>query len=262
MHHFIISVVKVSACIILAVAVAEFITRWVMFKTFPIKMPQRKKVIDLQPNEQPEPPAEQAESNICTDISKIILKNFISACVDGDLSALGTGTEDELKRAFNTILSNYYAARKDDSIKLFVELTGKIKALELHMFMVSTLVSVMEDRYSHKCAEILKGIYKQFAFTPESYIEDLEKVKVGEIAHTVTRDRLKKQLEMLDEANKSDKKMTKQEQHESMISNLMDINKIEGVRYDVNVMTVLEYAVAENRKADYIKQLKEQANGR
>jgi hypothetical protein len=258
--HVLLVIVKVIVYLIIGLFVAEFITRWLMFKRFPFKIPKfnrkhSKQVVTPIKEETP------VNTSLITSISVLILRDFITCCVDGNLSVLGIGTPNEQQAAFTSILSQYYEAKNDPSMSSYIKIIREIKAMELHRGLVNALCTVMRERYSYEAAKVMRELYPKYLFSKQNYIADMEMVAKSEIKNNIKYDRLVVQLKKHEQSQVSSEKVTNEQKHRNFITDLMDINKIEGVKYDINTMTVLEYAIAQGRKHDYIENLKEQANG-
>ena len=192
-------------------------------------------------------------------IAVLLLKDFIKCCVENDLTVLGGDTDEQRNDAFMEILSQYYAAKSDESMLSYIKLLRDIKVLELRKAMVDTLTYIMKERFSHAAAKGLQKLYPKHQFTESTYIKDLEWVGKAEIKKKIELDGLLKQLSERDKENSKGEHMTPEQKRVNFIDELMDINKIEGVKYDTT-MTVLEYARAQSRKHDHIKNLEKQIN--
>jgi hypothetical protein len=195
---------------------------------------------------------------IINTITTLKLKAFITCCIDNDLSVLGEGTPEELQAAFNEIISQYYEVKRDENVKQYLKLQKEKGQIELRKATIETISEAMQSRYVPSVCDILRKLYPAYAFTEQSYISDLKLVAIGEIATQRKYERIVKTIEDLD--NKaSDQNLTAIEKHRNFIYRLMDINKVEGVKYDMD-MTVMEYAIAESRLNEHIENLKKQAN--
>lgn len=242
----------------------EYCLQSVRYKTFYpplVAWIGKRKPITTEAIEQPQ--NEPIKSNLITSIAVLKLKDFITCCVDNDLSVLGEGSEDERKEAFTDLLSQYYEAKGDTEIKEYLQVVSQIKAIELHRELINTIAMVMRERYSQAGAEALRNLYKQFGyqFTEESLEEDLEKVRRGEISNDVTYKRLLKDLEKLDKAKTKSKDLTHVQKLSNFRQRIFDINKVEHGSYD-DQMSVLDFAILEARLIEHIETLKDQANGR
>jgi len=233
-----------------SIALAEYIVRCIKAKKVIHPFHKRVKIA----------PGTPIPTNIITSIRVLLLKDFITCCVDNDLTPLGNGTPQELNAAYESILSQYYDVRKDEGVKAYIHLLREIKAIELHQALVKTISTIMQDRYSYSAAEALRAQYPAYKFIPETVADDLLKVSAAEIANTRKLKRLKKALEEREQAQNDDKTMSVADRHRGFIMRLMDINKIEGCRYDDSI-TVMQYAVLESRLDDHIKNLIKQSHG-
>jgi len=203
-----------------------------------------------------------ATSGVITSIADLLLKDFIRCCVYDDLSVLGTGTQEELKVAFTRLLSQYYEVKNDERVKYEVKLRKDIATLELRKYKVAVLASILKSRYSAAAADGLRMLYPNYELTQQTLAHDLSMIGKAEISKEVELSRACLKLESLYSKKINDKKESPEKQYRNFISRLMDINKVEGVRYDLQTITVMEYAIAEARLTDHIANLKAQANDR
>lgn len=195
---------------------------------------------------------------LITSIADLLLKDFIKCCVDADYTCLGEGTKDEHVIVFNSLLSEYYEVSGNESMKSECKLRCDIMLLELRQKHIATLIEILKERYSPAAIGGLKHYYPLYDFSPESYQQDINKVVSGEISRKIDYDLKKEEVKGYNE-DKNSKPQTPMQQHAAFISRLMDINKIEGVRYDMATCTVLEFALGEARKTQYIKNLEAQS---
>ena len=201
-------------------------------------------------------------ASVVTSIADLLLKDFITCCVYHDLSVLGTGTADELNGEFTNLLSQYYEVKNDERVKYEVKLRKDIATLELRKHRVDVLSSILKERYSVAAADGLRVLYPNYEITEQTLAHDLGMIGKGEISKELEHNRACNKLESLYAQKQNDKKESPEKQYRNFISRLMDINKVEGVRYNMQTITVMEYAIAEARLADHVANLKEQANGR
>jgi len=258
--HILLVVLKVILWVIGSFAFLELSLRaWKRMKPFDKQLFRRNKAgkgaKDISSTADPLLPA----NPIIRSIAVLLLKDFIKCCVENDLTVLGGDTDEQRNDAFMEILSQYYAAKSDESMLTYIKLLRDIKVLELRKAMIDTLTYIMKERYSHAAAKGLQKLYPKNQFTEQTYIKDLDWVKKAEIKKKIELDGLIKQLAEIDRENSKGNKMTPEQKRINFIDELMDINKIEGVKYDTN-MTVLEYARAQARKHDHIKNLEKQIN--
>jgi len=200
--------------------------------------------------------------SIETDISKVPLYAFIQCVVHDNIAALGEGTEAEQRAAYEEILSQYYTAKDDQQMNEYIRLMKQAALSRMRIEIVGQLASICEQRYSAAAAEVLREYYPQMKFTEQTALQDIKNVRNGEISHRMRYDSTMQQIKHMDSAKGATKDITPAQKMKGVIITLMDISKIEGVRYDMATMTVLEFAIAENRLIEHIENLKNQANGR
>lgn len=198
-------------------------------------------------------------SNIIDSIKVLTLKDFITICIDQDLTVLGDGTHKQLQEAYGKILSEYYDVRADEQMRQRLKLARQIKDLELRKVIVALIADALKARYSIAAVNTLRTIYPMYKFTKETYLDDLYGVGNHEIGNGIKLERLIDQLNKMDLASGEERKMNSIQKHASFTQRLADINKNEGgASYDLKI-TVLEYAVLESRLDAHIESLKEQA---
>lgn len=209
-------------------------------------------------NRQGLPVQEQPKPKLIDSIADWKVYGLIQACFYEDYSSIGIGTPEELQAAFAHLLCQYHDTCRNEFISHSIKLRSQIKNIELQWEIVNRIAEIMKARYSETGAKILRERYPNYLFTPESIDNDLSMVGKGEIANQIKYERLCNELEKLEKGQKKDENLTVQQKHANFLNRLMDINKHEGVKYDIQTMSVLELAIAENRLTEYIEQLQEQ----
>lgn len=198
------------------------------------------------------------QTAIIDNIAKWYVKGLIECCFYQDYSSLGTGTDEELKAGFEHLISQYHDQVKNEFVKHYVKLSGQIKAIETQWEIVNIIADIMKEHYSEVAAASLRKMYPLYEFSRKSILEDLAKVGTGEIANQIKHERLCKELAKLSEQQEKNNTYTPEQRHSNFLNKLAEINKHEGVKYDINTTTVLELAVLENRLTDYIDHLEKQ----
>jgi len=228
----------------------------------------KRKLIKPQPIVVPETPiieeqpTETAFIPKVTSIAKWMVAEMIDCTIYGNYSSIGEGMPEQIQTALQMLLSQYYENCNNEYMKSYVHLKGQIMAIEAQWELVNVLATLMHERYSPAGAAVFKNLYPfgqyNCTFAKDTFENDWKRVCAGEIRNKRNHEALTKELsEMEKEQAKSDK-LTPENRHKNLINRLMDINKTEGVRYDINTMTVLELAIAENRLNQHIKNLQEQ----
>lgn len=224
----------------------------------------RKAIIEIhsEPTIDQEPEAVEP-SDLITSISTLLLKDFITVCVDNDLSVLGRGTDKQRQNAFEGIISQYYEVRKDEGIITYLKLMRQKGVLELRKVVVEINADILKDRYSIEAAKHLNRLYPIYKFSKETYLKDLEMVGKSEIRNGIELDRIEKQLAARAEKEGSDTTMTPLQKRASFEFKIAEIEKLEGVGKDLYNKPLMSYAIYENRlQAEYEHRQKQLKNGR
>lgn len=198
---------------------------------------------------------------IINSIQELILKDFIKCSVYKDLSVLGEGTAEELNKAWLNIMSEYYETAQKQDVITYLKLVRDINLLNLQKALIDSISGILNERYSIEACNTLRSLYPKYKFTEDSFKDDLSLIKGYQTADRISYDKLTKQLEKLEINKGKEEVLTDTQRYAKFIHFLADINKYEGVKYDLS-MTVLEYAVHEKRLYDYIEHLNEHSNGR
>ena len=202
-----------------------------------------------------------SEAKLRLSISTVLAKVlFIDCCVEQNYSVLGEGTPEMLADCFNDLLSQYYEVCKNADIDEEQKLRKKIALLELHLTTVSTMCSILKDRFSTSAINGLKNYYPNYQYTKETIASDLKSIGVAEIKKKIEYDLAVKQIEeKYDKRDKSQpKKQTVLSSYKALESKVMEFNAMDKVTYNLNNMTVLQYALLENKYNLHIENLKEQ----
>lgn len=196
--------------------------------------------------------------DIIDNISKWYVKGLIEGCFYQDYSSIGKGTTEELKAAFDHLIAQYHDQVRNEYVKQYVKLSGQIKAIETQWEIINIIADIVKEHYSESAAKTLRTLYPNYEFSRKSILEDLAKVGTGEISNQIKHERLCKELAKLSETQEKSNNYTPEQRHAHFLNRLAEINKHEGVKYDVHTTTVLELAVLENRLTDYIEHLEAQ----
>jgi hypothetical protein len=202
--------------------------------------------------------APEIKPKLIDNISKWYIKGLIDACFYDNYESIGKGTETELKAAFEHLLSQYHDQVKSEQLSAFIKLSGQIKAIETQWEIINILSGLLQVHYSEAAAATLNKLYPRFTFSRATIMEDLHKIGQGEIANKIKHERLCKELEKLSKQQETNDKYTPEQRHANFLNKLAEINKFEGVKYDIHTTTVLELAVLENRLTDYIHHLEKE----
>lgn len=196
-----------------------------------------------------------------TSIKYLILRDFIDIVVYKKFELLGEGSDEERGNAWLNIMSEYYETIEKQDVLIYLKLVRDISMLDLHKALVKAITGIMESRYSHEGAKALKGLYPMFAFSPESYLTDLQAIPTRELANGSKYEALNIQLKKLEEKRTKEKDMTDIQRQGEYMKRIANINKHNGVKYDLS-MTVLEFAILEKQLIDHIESINDSHHGR
>jgi len=116
-------------------------------------------------------------------LKELPLERFVKCIVDGSYDALKVNEADGIdsNTLFTTwigILSQYYEAKKDATAFKYIELMSSMNYLTLKITTTNKIIECLEVAYNARFCELLQDLEFDYPLTEESYIDDLEKVKV------------------------------------------------------------------------------------
>lgn len=190
------------------------------------------------------------------------VNDMLQCCIYENYTSLGVVAPDEVQSRLDVLLSQYYQAKGDVNMQQYSKLRIGLKDLEVRSNTIAILIDTITTHYDDRLVVIFKKLYPQFQFTPESLIKDIDMVCKGEISNKLKHERLTKQMEVWEKANGGGEKMTQLQKHTNFTNKLFEINSVEGVKYDVSTMSVMELAVAENRYNAHVEHLKSQVKSK
>ena len=203
------------------------------------------------------------QPKLLASISEWLLKDMIQCTCYGNYASIGAGTPERVQNALTELLSQYYEASNNEYIKAVVQIKGKIAAIEAQWDLVNTLAAMMFERYSEAGSNLFKKLYPlheyNCQFTEETFQADWKRVCVGELRHQMMHRQLIEQLDAMEQKNSGGNDLTPEQRHRNLVNKIADIRKVEAVNLDMSTMTVLEFAIYENRLQDHIDNLREQA---
>ena len=198
-----------------------------------------------------------------TTITRLPLLDFMECCVQGKYDSIILGihskpTEDEISEAWLKLLSQYYAARKDDSNSTRNEILCRMQELRLRASIITMLLNSLGMVYSPKLIKTLKDYdeaFEQFAFTESTINDDLQLVKNMEINYEIEYRQLKDDLEAI-ERNTRDKSGNQVVTGEQVFYDYVAAyNEAFKTGLSVDTMSTMTYANNCHRYDEYVKSM-------
>lgn len=159
---------------------------------------------------------------------------------------------------FDDLVCEYYSIRNDPHSKQYVLIVSAMKAMQFRAQIIDNICRCIVVCYHQDLAQILRDEYPQFAFTEDSYVQDLEYVPRIENNNKIQFDKLKAQLDKLMEGN--EKEATPESKYKGFISRIFDIN--ENAKYQcisLDTSSTYDFAIALERLEKHIEYLEAQA---
>jgi hypothetical protein len=159
---------------------------------------------------------------------------------------------------FDDLVCEYYSIRNDPHSKQYVLIVSAMKAMQFRAQIIDNICRCIVVAYHDSFAQILRDEYPQFAFTEDSYVQDLEYVPRIENNNKIQFDKLKAQLDKLMEG--SEKEATPESKYKGFISRIFDIN--ENAKYQcisLDSSSTYDFAIALERLEKHIEYLEAQA---
>lgn len=206
---------------------------------------------------------QKQSSNIVLSIKKLTLDRFISCNVSEgeDYSALivddkgDTTTKDELKKAWLSLLSQYYTVREDSTAIQFIELQRLIEAKKLRLIVIQEIILSLQKFYNPALCEVFRKSGYDYPFTIESYLQDLQCIENGEKMNVLEIREMQKRLEGL---GGGIKKKAKEEDYENMLLSLSEYMKVD---YNSSEIFTYKYALLCKRYEEHVERLNLSNNG-
>ena len=159
---------------------------------------------------------------------------------------------------FDDLVCEYYSIRNDPHSKQYVLIVSAMKAMQFRAQIIDNICRCIVVCYHEDLSQILRDEYPQFAFTEDSYVQDLEYVPRIENNNKIQFDKLKAQLDKLMEG--SEKEATPESKYKGFISRIFDIN--ENAKYQcisLDSSSTYDFAIALERLEKHIEYLEAQA---
>lgn len=194
--------------------------------------------------------------NNCSDL---IFSNFIKLDCNQDITVLikaGGPTDDDLFQARIKILSEYYSLTGSKETLKQQALVSKIEALNTKVTQVTALIAFLRMKHMPKLFEALRSWGYSKAFTPESYMKDLQQIETS-----IKNDRLqlaKAKLRYQDEEDRKSKEGAKAATREGYVKTLIAISNHTKRHIRAEDITTMEYAIMYKELVDYSAAIKAQ----
>jgi len=169
-------------------------------------------------------------SNIIQSIKDLTLEQFITCAVDGDLTVLGQGNEQQLHLAWIKLQGQYYNARGDEKYIRYIAIAAEMAAISWRSIYIDYCLHALEKTYIKGICDLLREDFKKFKFTPETYKEEIGYVRSMEKRNLLRYEELQHEYEQLQKVS-GGRKSTR----EDYVNLLLDINKNEGASYTTSV---------------------------
>lgn len=202
--------------------------------------------------------AEAPKPKLLTSISQWYLKDYIQAYFYGDFSSIGTGTADEIREAYNKLISEYDELTAHESNKILAKLIAKKVFIETQFALVDFIASCMEKFYDASCAATMRKLYPAYTFSEETFIADFEMVGKSDISLKIDYDRTITQIEKIQSAYKPNEDYTPKQRHAQFMKKVEQIIQFRKVDFDIEKKTLMDFAVAENAMNEHYEIVKEQ----
>ena len=184
-----------------------------------------------------------------TSISVLLVKDFIQCLKHGNYSVLGQGTPDQLRQAWDNILSQYYEIIGSEEFKGRLHLIREVRAIETHWSVVYACIDCLRIRYIESACHVLQKIYPRMQFTRESYIKDCNRIYEPLEVYNRTRHKM-----LCEELAKNSEK----HDPEKALFETMDMLN-DAKKYDTDWLnkTVMEFATSVKRYKEKYSKLKQ-----
>lgn len=151
----------------------------------------------------------------------------------GKFIAYITGEEKPCEN-WEQILSDYFTLSGNILAKKSLYLQREIQFIKNEIYIIQLCVNALSRSYSQKICDKLKAKGFRFAFTPDTYINDMNNV-VSQSKHKVLR------LHQLEAELKELGGSGKPAQAEDFYENISELSKFQGYQLNPNTITVSEY---------------------
>ena len=239
-------------------SIALFLIEWICRAFYgdftpPLYKYLKGKITRKQPKEIPTKPQ---TTILITSISEWLVKQMMDCAYHGNYSSIGSGPG--IVDHFNELMQQYYDMKGDEEsgeykkfMKRKIVLANFILGIELNAF-------ILKERYSLAAVKYLRQQTPKFEYTRISYKKDAENILKSIVGKKMDLEVLEKQIAEFHKGKGKEKVFTPLEKEGQMNQLIYDISNIEGVKYSLKDMTVMELAVGEKRRLEHIKRIEEQ----
>lgn len=135
-------------------------------------------------------------------LRQIPFSKFQEFLIDGDLSVIGEGTEDELIAHAAKLQLDFQDAIATDDTNAIAVTTAQIEYYKIKLEITQMAIDMLKLRYDERLVDIL--IEEGFIgnFSEETIIEDLERVVAQSQQYVNLKNDLEKQFELMNEGSK------------------------------------------------------------
>lgn len=194
------------------------------------------------------------------DCYEMPLFNFIECITKEDLSAVAKVPglplpKDFLARAWNSVFYHYLDLNGDASYKKMFSIMKALIKLDNENYLFQEAARLLRLKYSPELVAFIKSFgFANLKFDPtdrEAFAKDINKALTYRKAKIMDADRLRKELQEIQDANKKAKKM----QAADYLGVLSDLSKFQGYRLDPKRVNVAEFVTILNsyRKSQQTK---------
>lgn len=215
------------------------------------------------------------QSNTLRLISRIALlplTTFIRIICDKDFNLIvidGSPTEQELSDGWNSLMSQYYSARQDESKKEYQELVWRMQVLRVRAEIINLLLNSIGMIYSPTLIEAIKNLdeeFSQFTFADDTIDDDLECIRNIEKNNTVEYSSLSEELKLMEISlgfRDSDGNAVECASitEESFYQEVSTYNEVFKTSLSVENMSTMTFAINCKRWREHIERLNSEKNG-
>lgn len=144
-------------------------------------------------------PIQEPFALIINDLSLIKVSQLFSCLSTNDLSSLvmsGEPNQEQLQKAWLTILSQFYDAKKDAGVFDYIQLVSGMIKLEVRMNRVQRNIEALRIYVHPAIVDELKADgYTSYRYTEATIAKDLERITTSEKKFKIYHQRLSKQYE-------------------------------------------------------------------
>ena len=135
-------------------------------------------------------------------LRQIPFNRFQEFLIDGDLTAIGEGTEEELVEHAQRLQLEFQDAISTDDTNAVAVTTAQIEFYKIKLEITQLLIDVLKIKYDERLVELLIEEGFSGCFSEETILEDLERVVAQSQQYVNLKTDLEKQLELMNEGSK------------------------------------------------------------